>query len=365
MKISRNAPCPCGSGKKYKKCCLNKSKQTFFSPAFASQNQLEPHLHLVKSVIWKGYRWRALWNRLYPCPEKQSFHEFIIGLLKSTFGQTWFSLQTGVPNGEKHILIHWLKAYDDWKRVHQTADYKIDEYSWGAEPSGEVMALHAFAYDLFCLQAVNRLPNFLVKRLKNRNEFQGARYEVAVAAIIARAGFEITFLDYEIKTRKHCEFIAKNKFSGEEIGVEAKSRRRKGVLHEKGQLDTSSIIKGDIQSLFENACSQKPDDIPYFIFIDLNVLPTPNIPFEKKPWLNDIKMMKDKYGVASEGNPDIYNALIFTNFCHYYEGNTNIASSTEYLTIISFYPTNPLKDRTVMDEILESLKRYSYIPEEV
>jgi uncharacterized protein YecA (UPF0149 family) len=23
-KISRNAPCPCGSGKKYKKCCLQK-----------------------------------------------------------------------------------------------------------------------------------------------------------------------------------------------------------------------------------------------------------------------------------------------------------------------------------------------------
>jgi hypothetical protein len=26
MKIGRNAPCPCGSGKKYKKCCLNKEK---------------------------------------------------------------------------------------------------------------------------------------------------------------------------------------------------------------------------------------------------------------------------------------------------------------------------------------------------
>ncbi len=24
MKIGRNAPCPCGSGKKYKNCCLNK-----------------------------------------------------------------------------------------------------------------------------------------------------------------------------------------------------------------------------------------------------------------------------------------------------------------------------------------------------
>jgi hypothetical protein len=25
MKIARNAPCPCGSGKKYKNCCRNKS----------------------------------------------------------------------------------------------------------------------------------------------------------------------------------------------------------------------------------------------------------------------------------------------------------------------------------------------------
>ncbi|MCG8572964.1 MAG: SEC-C domain-containing protein, partial [Spirochaetes bacterium] len=25
-KIGRNSPCPCGSGKKYKKCCLNKKR---------------------------------------------------------------------------------------------------------------------------------------------------------------------------------------------------------------------------------------------------------------------------------------------------------------------------------------------------
>ncbi|MGC8834888.1 MAG: SEC-C metal-binding domain-containing protein [Armatimonadota bacterium] len=24
VKVGRNDPCPCGSGKKYKKCCLNK-----------------------------------------------------------------------------------------------------------------------------------------------------------------------------------------------------------------------------------------------------------------------------------------------------------------------------------------------------
>jgi len=32
MKIGRNEPCPCGSGKKYKKCCLNKRQQQKSSP---------------------------------------------------------------------------------------------------------------------------------------------------------------------------------------------------------------------------------------------------------------------------------------------------------------------------------------------
>jgi len=32
MKIGRNDPCPCGSGKKYKKCCLNKERGAFMSP---------------------------------------------------------------------------------------------------------------------------------------------------------------------------------------------------------------------------------------------------------------------------------------------------------------------------------------------
>ena len=27
MKIGRNDPCPCGSGKKYKKCCLDKDEK--------------------------------------------------------------------------------------------------------------------------------------------------------------------------------------------------------------------------------------------------------------------------------------------------------------------------------------------------
>jgi hypothetical protein len=31
MKAKRNDPCPCGSGKKYKKCCLEKEQKTGFN----------------------------------------------------------------------------------------------------------------------------------------------------------------------------------------------------------------------------------------------------------------------------------------------------------------------------------------------
>ncbi len=45
-KIGRNAPCPCGSGKKYKKCCLinkkgqEKTSKTRFVPVYTDIDQL-------------------------------------------------------------------------------------------------------------------------------------------------------------------------------------------------------------------------------------------------------------------------------------------------------------------------------------
>lgn len=36
-KIGRNDPCPCGSGKKYKSCCINKPKPPPFKAKLLSQ----------------------------------------------------------------------------------------------------------------------------------------------------------------------------------------------------------------------------------------------------------------------------------------------------------------------------------------
>jgi len=40
-KTGRNDPCPCGSGKKYKHCCLEKDRATEFAPAIAQRLALQ------------------------------------------------------------------------------------------------------------------------------------------------------------------------------------------------------------------------------------------------------------------------------------------------------------------------------------
>ncbi len=52
-KTGRNDPCPCGSGKKYKKCCISKDKEPVFQPAYRN-----PHVSHWDDVI----RWQAVVN---------------------------------------------------------------------------------------------------------------------------------------------------------------------------------------------------------------------------------------------------------------------------------------------------------------
>jgi hypothetical protein len=388
QKIGRNDPCPCGSGKKYKKCCLEKNSrptvkkivtpfETFHLAEASSeearlvreelrkQQPIEPHLDFVKSIVFRGYRWRPIYQRLHYRPLQETFHEFLIDILKQTFGKEWRQQQLLLSEGSRHILLQWVEAYRDWRKAHETEENKEDEHTWGAEPSGEVFALHQFAYDIYCLQAIHKLPDAIVNRLKNNKEFQGARYEVAVAAIIARAGFEITFLDDKEKSTKHCEFIAKNRYTKEEIGVEAKSRRRRGVLNETGDVDEKAVLKGDVYNLVADALKQRPEGIPYVIFIDLNVMPTPGIPLEQKSWFSDIKGVVDKIKEREKDGRAVENAVVITNFAYYYAGNTGGAPPGETLFLVPLNPQVSIKNPAILQEIFNSVDRYSVIPREV
>jgi len=62
-KIGRNDPCPCGSGKKYKKCCLNKLKKNDFinQLQLSSEENFEntPKYRVMRAVHWSLEEVRA------------------------------------------------------------------------------------------------------------------------------------------------------------------------------------------------------------------------------------------------------------------------------------------------------------------
>jgi hypothetical protein len=68
QKVSRNAPCPCGSGKKYKNCCWSTySVRAITSPAdagieqiFGTAGQVELTEALITELAGRGWEERGL-----------------------------------------------------------------------------------------------------------------------------------------------------------------------------------------------------------------------------------------------------------------------------------------------------------------
>ena len=50
-KIGRNNPCPCGSGKKYKKCCLNKDRNNIFTEELSNFAYIEDSATKITSIL--------------------------------------------------------------------------------------------------------------------------------------------------------------------------------------------------------------------------------------------------------------------------------------------------------------------------
>jgi hypothetical protein len=148
------------------------------------------------------------------------------------------------------------------------------------------------------LQLSHRLPDGLAKGLKDFSAFQGARYELLIAAVFTRAGFDIGWIDDEKAPGKHPEFIATHKRTGKKIGIETKSRRRPGAMNYIGNVSPETHLKGDVFDLYDKAVQQAPgDDMPFLIFIDSNVPDTmpkdapgySSVEVETFPWMTEIR----------------------------------------------------------------------------
>src|SRR5207244_2036670 len=134
------------------------------------------------------------------------------------------------------------------------------------------------------------LPRQLLKRLRSMDQFQGARYEIGIAAIFARLGFSIEFLDERTAPdQKHCEFNLRDSRDELVVAVEVKSRHRPGVLHERGVVDENKVGRGDVARLIREAKSQSPGDKPFLVFIDLNAPLSGDSGKVQEGWYRDVQ----------------------------------------------------------------------------
>jgi hypothetical protein len=140
------------------------------------------------------------------------------------FGVPLLEEQEKLPLEQRHPALQWLytaAAYDERQaKIAPEAPHKT---------IGAAAAWLRLGFDLFTIRDNAKLHTEMRKRLLTANYFQGARHELAVAAMCVAAGFEINYENEKDGSTTHPEFVGKDKLTGQQIAVEAKSRHRKGV----------------------------------------------------------------------------------------------------------------------------------------
>jgi hypothetical protein len=203
-KVGRNDPCPCGSGRKFKKCCLDATPQgtTAMPPEVAEEarrrlaaHEMRRRDHLamhgrIREPVHADFQGRKIVavgsTLMFSRPERpwKTFHDFLIDYARSHLGKGWAESEQRLPPSERHPLYRMHTGLVEFLRIHGK-DVAPGEVSH-AITTGDIAGFLAFAYDLFVVADNAELQASLLRRIKKRNAYQGARHELFAAATIAR-----------------------------------------------------------------------------------------------------------------------------------------------------------------------------------
>jgi len=376
VKAGRNDPCPCGSGKKYKKCCLLKEEgmryHTVPPEVFAKAMEVmhdkqrqaiewERQYGEVRPIIhtdFKGKKVVAIGSRISFADKSRwkTFPDFLVSYLAGLVGKEWGRAELAKPLEERHQIMKWYDGMQKFK-AKQTPD---QDGIFSAVPNGAFSAYILLAYDLYTLEHHTALQKKLIERLKIPEQFQGARYEIFATATSIRAGFKIDFEDESDPTTKHPEFVGTHIETKQKISVEAKSRHRPGVLGFPGEEKPKEEVKAGIGRLFKDAL-EKPAKYPYVVFIDLNLPPYEGKVFDK-PWFVEVRDTISKIGGDVTKTPDRFNLVVVTNHPHHYGRDEEHDPAKDVLCIYSPRPIIKAKYPQTIFSIFDAAMKYGRVP---
>lgn len=289
-KPSRNELCPCGSGKKFKRCHggPNVNYEEMISRG-AEEAQRKAEINLLQQQRQQGLgrpiiatqtagrRTVAVGHRLFQGPWP-TFHDFLYSYIFDVLGRDWVEAHTQMEQSKRHPVIQWHE------RILLTS--KAANLAPGGTRrtpmTGAISAFLTLAYDLYTLEHNNdqtRTPELrksLIGRLKSQDQFVGVRYEIRVAAMLLRAGFELEWEDETDRRSKHVEYTATYARTGKSFGVECKTRNQDDQKQGSRRL-------GKFTGLVSDALKKTtPHD--RLIFVDLNTRAYPYVPGGPHDW---------------------------------------------------------------------------------
>lgn len=250
--------------------------------------------------------------------------------LVQVLGQSWLDEQRRLPPHKSHTVAIWFS-----EPLRFITDESFPERG-SFLLSGNFQELKAFAIDVALLSYHERLPPDLVARIKNSREYQGARYELAVAAWFVRMGLLPVW-----NQGTGPEFFVDLTGTDCRLAVEAKSRRRRGHLGFPGGRE-SSFRAGDVDKLFKVACKTDAKGFPLLIFIDLNAPDEPDAGPEGHPaWSPKTKWLTRKYELQEREAP--FALAVFTNIAWHFAGRSEVDSVPPFHFFVPPKSSRPLR----------------------
>ena len=304
--IGRNDPCPCNGGRKFKRCCEPMLRARAAQMA-SNTTHIQQHGHVkpLINALLQGHRFIAVGNELMIGKQGkwQTFPDFLVDYVRHLLGSGWGQAEIAKPiASDRHPIVQWYQHFCEIQKSAKRNAQGIYE----VERDGVTAAFMILAYDLYVLRHHGKLQREVLKRLRRHDQFIGARYELFVAALFVRAGFEIAYEDEHDPSKKHPEFIATHRDTNFVLAVEAKAKHRDLKIGDPRPA-------ANVKSLLLNA-AKKHSGHPYAVFVDMNLPPED----AKAPpsWMPDVYRTIDEIS-ATEGRPP-FDLAFFTNVPHQY-----------------------------------------------
>jgi hypothetical protein len=399
QKVGRNDPCPCGSGKKFKKChgataALLVSAPSAVPPRFSvrlaagrvppevlakgmsimretqlreeQRRRLYGHVRPEIAIDYHGYKLVAVGNKLFYRPKEQFrfLTDLLLAFVPDLFGREWFEREVKKPDGERHPVMEWrFKGMN-----YMNTQPRLADGSYVATPTGPLLAYITFAYDLYVVAHNAQIDARLIERLKQMDQFQGARHELFAEATCLRAGFKIEHEDEQDRSSRHAEFTAVHVATGQKMSVEAKSKHRPGVLGRVGTREPVDDVNLRFGYLLNDAVAKNPPH-PLVVFLDMNMpfeaasrflsaRPENNTPIH--PFiLKTLDRMRREHG-----GRDPITQLIITSHPSHYTRDDEIPQRPHMMGQTSLVPLKPARMEALY-ALTEATNLYGNIPQEL